>query len=597
MPTADSTMKPELTAGINSTSQALALDAAVLPRILRYLSVLSITLVFVLLLSADYIPRAAAQTASRPFVMPVALEPGPSTWLFGQAYGNTTGAFNFGDAWYSAGQGLHFGIDLPMPCGTPLVAVADGEVAFVDNMGFGAGPHNLLLRHPALGVTTLYGHLLRPAQLVQGQPVRQGQVIAESGDPDVTCDSRPHLHFEVRSLDFRTAYNPFDYIDANWHSLASVGAFGYPLFQQDLDNARRWMSLDDQPAVSFGGRRLNAYSAVWPLPNNLRPPANPRLMRPFTPLAENTAWTLRPIGFDQCCWQRWWHPTSPDILYVIDGVNGQRAGVFEWSAVSGTMVNLLSAAPPAVQSPDGTFQIFNDGFQVRIRRASDGTETVVQTQGATPGISADNTRLVWTVRSGASIPGQSAPLSTVWVSDIHGTNSRQIISEPGASASWLDAHRLLVSVPGENRMTSLSVVNTLDGTSFALGAWRNMRGLSVAPGGGRLMFFLNWQADPADDGVYAIETVPGASAQRLPWFGGWRWRDADSVYYLPLNPSSPYHTLAYYHIPTGDNRVLISPETMPFTVMNGDWSVSVDGRRIVFHNAADRNMWLLEMNG
>lgn len=89
--------------------------------------------------------------------MPVASPVGPGTWLFIQPYGNTVSAYNFGTAWYSAGQGLHFGIDVSMPCGTPLVAVADGEVIYADNMSFGSGPHNLILRHPDTGVTIANG--------------------------------------------------------------------------------------------------------------------------------------------------------------------------------------------------------------------------------------------------------------------------------------------------------------------------------------------------------------------------------------------------------------------------------------------------------
>src|ERR1700712_1015912 len=93
----------------------------------------------------------------KPFIMPVAQAASPSTWLFGGGYGNTTGAFNFGTAWYSAGQGLHFGVDITMPCRTPVIAVAAGEVIYVDNLTFGAGPHNLILRFNDAGVTVLYG--------------------------------------------------------------------------------------------------------------------------------------------------------------------------------------------------------------------------------------------------------------------------------------------------------------------------------------------------------------------------------------------------------------------------------------------------------
>src|SRR5690349_1563712 len=68
-----------------------------------------------------------------PFSLPFASPPGPATWLVGQQYGNTATAFNFGKYWYGAGQGLHFGLDFAAPCGTPVTAIGDGVVAYVDN--------------------------------------------------------------------------------------------------------------------------------------------------------------------------------------------------------------------------------------------------------------------------------------------------------------------------------------------------------------------------------------------------------------------------------------------------------------------------------
>ena len=126
-----------------------------------------------------------AQTPDRPLILPMQDAPSPQTWLLGQVYGNTTGAFNFGDRWYSAGQGLHFGLDFSAACGAPLVAVADGEVAFVDNLNFGSAPHNLILRHPQIGLTTLYGHLLEPADVglvVRDIRAEQQQAVGKSMD-------------------------------------------------------------------------------------------------------------------------------------------------------------------------------------------------------------------------------------------------------------------------------------------------------------------------------------------------------------------------------------------------------------------------------
>ncbi|HVO43609.1 MAG TPA: M23 family metallopeptidase, partial [Aggregatilineales bacterium] len=150
----------------------------------------------------------SAQQAPLAFTPPFSPPPGPSTWLIAQQYGNTTGAYNTGKFQYAAGQGLHFGIDFSVPCGTPIVAVADGIVDGVDNLSHGALPHNLAIYHPDPGYISFYGHLLQKATLKVGQTVKRGDVIALSGDPDSTCVGRPHLHLEIRSRDYGTAYDP-----------------------------------------------------------------------------------------------------------------------------------------------------------------------------------------------------------------------------------------------------------------------------------------------------------------------------------------------------------------------------------------------------
>ena len=530
-----------------------------------------------------------AQTTPRPFVLPMREAPGVGTWLLGQPYGNTIGAYLRGADWYDAGQRLHFGMDFSMECGSELIAMADGVVMFVDDLGFGSGPHNLLIRHEAAGVIALYGHLLQRPALVPGQQVTQGQVVALSGDPDVTCDSRPHLHLEIRSLDYFTTYNPVEYIEANWHMLASMGSFRYPLFQQDLDNARQWMSIDDQPPVQFGGRALNAYTATYPDWSAGLPPANPPLNRPAAPISDT--WTLRRFGYEGCCPGAWWHPTDSTRLYVIDGTPNQRAAIFEWSVIDGAPVNVAGQAPPPILSPDGTHQVERRGGmvdgQILIRRLADNAEWTVETENTLPAFSPDNTRLLWIInRIGATLPA----LTEVWVSDVDGANRRQITVEENISAQWLDAARLLLT-RREQLTTAVSIYDTTSGESYLLGAWDWLRGLSIAPGGGRLMFYLVY-SDAA--GTYAIDTQPGAVAQRLPFFGSWRWRDADSVFYLPFDPAGAYHRLAYYNLATSDQRLLT---TDPFLVADGDWSVSADGRRIAFMNALNLTLSLIEESG
>jgi len=208
-------------------------------------------------------PPAAAQTAEKPFIMPFADPPGPDTWLMGQAYGNTTGAYRQRRSTYAAGQGIHFGVDLGAPCGTNVVAAADGVVFAADAMSFGAAPHNLMIDHPDLGYASFYGHLLARPDLRPGQPVTRAQVVAQSGDPAETCNGRPHLHFEIRDLRHVRKYNPVSLVDIDWDNLALVGPIS-PGFQRDLDAPRLWQHLDDQPETVIGGPLLNDFAKPWP---------------------------------------------------------------------------------------------------------------------------------------------------------------------------------------------------------------------------------------------------------------------------------------------------------------------------------------------
>lgn len=204
-----------------------------------------------------------SQDAAKPFRLPFEQPAGPSTWLLGQAYGNTTGAYGQRRTTYHAGQGIHFGVDFTAECGTPIVAMADGVVFAADAMSFGAEPHNLMVDHPELGYATFYGHLNSRPNLASGARVTRGEVIAETGDPAGTCRGRPHLHLEIRNLAHGRKYNPVLLVDADWDTLALVGPFNRA-FERDLDDPRKWQHLDDQPEIVVGGPLINDYARPWP---------------------------------------------------------------------------------------------------------------------------------------------------------------------------------------------------------------------------------------------------------------------------------------------------------------------------------------------
>jgi murein DD-endopeptidase MepM/ murein hydrolase activator NlpD len=100
----------------------------------------------------------------------------------------------------------HSGYDWPMPTGTPLQAVADGEVIaagmdapfFCPTLGRTVADQLLVeVKHPVVAgeqFSSVYVHLAR-ADVTLGQAVVRGQQVGLSGNTG--CSTEPHLHFQV----------------------------------------------------------------------------------------------------------------------------------------------------------------------------------------------------------------------------------------------------------------------------------------------------------------------------------------------------------------------------------------------------------------
>jgi murein DD-endopeptidase MepM/ murein hydrolase activator NlpD len=530
-----------------------------------------------------------------PFSLPFGGPPGPNTWLLQQFYGNTISAFNFGLAWYVAGQGLHFGIDLVAPCGTPVLAIADGVVAYVDADGFGAGPHNLVLDHPGTGYASLYGHLLQQPLLKRGEVVRRGQQVALSGDPDGTCGSRPHLHFEIRSADYQTAYDPVPFFDVNWHMLASIGPSSNA-FQQDLDAPRRWMRIDDQPDIHFSGNLLNKYQHPWPPRLEIRPPVSAPPDRQLDPLPDAVSVTRTAVSRDQWNLGAWWNPTDPDAVYLIDAVPAQATSVFR-QPLDGSPRQFVESAPPALLSPDGTVTVRRvEGGLMRITRTTDGASWDVDTGGNYPAVSPDGTRLLWEIIYGQIVPGTQPPGIDVLISNLDGSDRRSVYTFSGGSTLWLDDHRLLITRRVTyTAETDLYVLDVDDRplAAIPLGTYQSLHGLKIGPGGQWIAYTLLFQQDPADSGLYVQRTTPGTIPHKLDVFGAYQWRDDRSLYVLSFDAAQSAHALGVADVITGQQRWLTDPADLPVRVANGDWHVSPDGTRIAYVDPADDGLYLL----
>lgn len=86
---------------------------------------------------------------------------------------------------------MHEGIDIGVPCGTPIHAAASGTVIY---SGWMDGYGNFVVIDHGNGLATAYGH--QSAIYVSGGSVSQGQAIGAVGSTGNSTGC--HLHFEVR---------------------------------------------------------------------------------------------------------------------------------------------------------------------------------------------------------------------------------------------------------------------------------------------------------------------------------------------------------------------------------------------------------------
>jgi murein DD-endopeptidase MepM/ murein hydrolase activator NlpD len=131
----------------------------------------------------------------------------PSIWPIRGGIGHFTQFFGQTPDPFTGMSHLHTGIDISTyRQGDPIVATADGEVAFIayEPNGFG---NYIVIRHKH-GFYTRYAHMLS-FRVEEKQQVKQGDVIGYIGNTGRSTG--PHLHYEVHSS-FEVV-DPFPYLN------------------------------------------------------------------------------------------------------------------------------------------------------------------------------------------------------------------------------------------------------------------------------------------------------------------------------------------------------------------------------------------------
>ena len=550
-----------------------------------------------------------ATQPERPFQLPFVEPPGPDTWLMAQPYGNTTGAYRRRFTTYGASGGIHFGVDLAAPCGTEIVAIADGIVFAVDGP-FGSPPHNLMIDHPQHGYASMYGHLLEAPKLAPGQRVKQGEVIAKVGDSGETCYSRPHLHLEIRDLSHITKYNPTLLIEANWDSLTLTGSSGRD-FARDLEEPRKWQTLYSQPQARTGGPIINDFEYPWPFdwkrrsassitPVSLSTSATAKLQIPGSSWIPASTIGRQIMGGD-CCTQLYWSKDSTQVRFIDQPGPNAALGIWGVDLTEPEQEPQLVTERLGFYSPDGTLLAYPNpakGVAV-VERLADGQTWEIDTQERSLSFTPDSRHVIWTAYD------EDAPRDNreevIWLANTDGSEPRIVLRARRTDAvAWLSNDKLLMTrrIPGGSDQELFTLALT-SGRQSELRRLPRFRGLALSPDRRHMVYYVSFEPEAGKNGVWLLDLQnPTHIPQKLPFFGSYRWRDNEHLIYVPLELDAAEQNFYEYDLGTGLTRSLF-PAGPNLVIANNDWQVSPDGRKIALlaaNGASLDGIWVLDLD-
>jgi hypothetical protein len=457
----------------------------------------------------------------------------------------------------------------------------------------------------------MYGHLLEAPKLVPGQKAKQGRVVALTGDSAGLCYRRPHLHLEIRDLDYHTRkYNPLPLIEANWNNLALIGSSGRD-FTRNLDEPRKWQTLYTQPEVWTGGPIINDFANPWPFDwsqqaTNSVTPAS-LVVSEFSETQPPSAVSLsalaigRQITAGDCCTQPYWHTDSTQVCFIDQPGSDAPLGIWGVDLSQPESGPQLVTKQLGIYSPDGALIAYpdrNKGMAV-VERLADGQTWEIDTQERNLNFTPDSQRVIWTTYD------EDAPRDTreetLWLANVDGSNVRAVFRARQTNpVAWLSDNELLMTrrFPRTSDI-QLFTLSIEDGRQTELITGPRIRGMALSPDKRRLVYYVSFEPEVDKNGVWLIDLQnPEQPPQKLPFFGTYRWRNNQRLIYVPLDPEANSHEFYEYNILTKKTQPLF-PGGTNLTIANNDWQVSPDGLKITFVAAkgmALDGIWVLDID-
>ncbi len=289
-----------------------------------------------------------------------------------------------------------------------------------------------------------------------------------------------------------------------------------------------------------------------------------------------------------------WSPDGRQVLFIDRPAQDMPSGLWGIDAMGSEPSFITDQL--GIFSADMQLRAFPENGTTFVHNIPTGEIWQISNGGRAVSFSPDNTWLAWT--GGQTGPPFDTAHREVWISRVDGSEAQLVFSGIRAGlAGWFPDGRMLVSglVGDGSRNQALWVLTPGDqGEMVELARGNRLREIKISPNGDWIAYLVTFSADATQDGLWLVNTGTGEQ-RRLDVFGGYQWRDGQTLLVVPLDLNQPINQLLQIEATTGQVQALTEPGSTPFKIANGDWRVSPGGNEVIFVSAEDGNIWMIEL--
>lgn len=341
----------------------------------------------------------------------------------------------------------------------------------------------------------------------------------------------------------------------------------------------------------------------------ITPTAIPPTATPLPPTATATPEPPTPTSTPQlrqlttggCCVNPFWRADGQTVRFIDRPTAAMPAGYYEvpLTATEPILIGTLVTETLGNWSHRDRFYLIPgaDGYTVIDNETGQRYQTA-STGNNRPNISPDGTRLAYQVSDQTQDIPFNERFASLYIANLDGSNEQLILSGKGTSFSgWLGNDNWFLSVinPQNPEERILRRYSLADGSTTDLAIGARIQGTSTSPDGAHIAYYVTLDRQHPERNGYWLTNTQTGETRPLPFVGAYRWRTNDTILVIPFEPGAASFRLQEYNLTTDTLRDLTDPALVSFKIHNNDWALSPDGNRIVFVNAADRNLWVVEV--